>query len=171
MCPRKVVFNVTHYMDYHPGGWDELVRGAGRDATDMFNEIHRCKYHFISKRLIQFSFRWVNYQGLLEACVVGKLVEGEPALPNLPPPTMQPPKNGTLNIKHRRGPKTGVDIDEALQLSPHHHSSDIWHLGYFHTAGVKSKILGLIPWLCSGSASKSCLVSRTCTLFSFNACP
>ena len=42
MCSRKVVFNVTHYMDYHPGGWDELVRGAGRDATDMFNEIHRC---------------------------------------------------------------------------------------------------------------------------------
>ena len=41
MCPWKVVFNVTHYMDYHPGGWDELVRGAGRDATDMFNEIHR----------------------------------------------------------------------------------------------------------------------------------
>ena len=65
----------------------------------------------------------------------------------------------------------GVDIDEAIQLSPHHHSSDIWHLGYFHTAGVKSKILGLIPWLCSGPASKSCLVSRTCTLFSFNACP
>ena len=28
-------------MDYHPGGWDELVKGAGRDATDMFNEIHR----------------------------------------------------------------------------------------------------------------------------------
>jgi len=76
MCPQKVVFNVTHYMDYHPGGWDELVRGAGRDATDMFNEIHR----------------WVNYQGLLEACVVGKLVEGEPAPPNLPPPNVEPAK-------------------------------------------------------------------------------
>ena len=42
--------------------------------------------------------RWVNYQGLLEACVVGKLVEGEPALPNLPPPTMEPPKKGMLCI-------------------------------------------------------------------------
>ena len=31
--------------------------------------------------------------------------------------------------------------------------------------------MGMIPWLCSGSASKSCLVSITCTLFSFNACP
>ena len=40
--PAGAVYNVTQYMDYHPGGWDELVRGAGRDATDMFNEIHRC---------------------------------------------------------------------------------------------------------------------------------
>jgi cytochrome-b5 reductase len=35
------VYNVTPYMDFHPGGWEELVQGAGRDATDMFNEIHR----------------------------------------------------------------------------------------------------------------------------------
>ena len=55
MFPQKVVFNVTHYMDYHPGGWDELVRGAGRDATDMFNEIHRC---IISEGLVQFSIKF-----------------------------------------------------------------------------------------------------------------
>ena len=41
MALNGAVYNVTHYMDYHPGGWDELVRGAGRDATDMFNEIHK----------------------------------------------------------------------------------------------------------------------------------
>ena len=41
MALNGVVFNVTDYMDFHPGGWDELVKGAGRDATDMFNEIHR----------------------------------------------------------------------------------------------------------------------------------
>ena len=98
MCPRKVVFNVTHYMDYHPGGWDELVRGAGRDATDMFNEIHRCIHIWKLGSFFCQICRWVNYQGLLEACVVGKLVEGEPALPNLPPPTMEPPKNGKFNI-------------------------------------------------------------------------
>merc|ERR1719318_2425227 len=78
MALNGVVFNVTHYMDYHPGGWDELVRGAGRDATDMFNEIHR----------------WVNYQGLLEACLVGKLVD-EPEKPALPPPVL-PPKPAAL---------------------------------------------------------------------------
>ena len=41
MALNGAVYNVTHYMDYHPGGWDELVRGAGKDATDMFNEIHK----------------------------------------------------------------------------------------------------------------------------------
>lgn len=46
-----------------------MVRGAGKDATDLFNEYHR----------------WVNYQGLLEACLVGKLVDGpEPKKPTKP---------------------------------------------------------------------------------------
>ena len=40
----------------------------------------------------------MNYQGLLEACVVGKLVEGEPPLPNLPSPAMEPSKKGMLYI-------------------------------------------------------------------------
>ena len=35
------VYNVTAYMEYHPGGWDELIKGAGRDATDLFNDAHR----------------------------------------------------------------------------------------------------------------------------------
>ena len=75
MALNGAVYNVTQYMDFHPGGWDELVKGAGRDATDMFNEIHK----------------WVNYQGMLEACLVGKLVDGpsEEVMP--PPPKMTGP--------------------------------------------------------------------------------
>ena len=53
------VYNVTPYMDFHPGGWDELIKGAGRDATDMFNDVHS----------------WVNYESMLAACLVGKLVD------------------------------------------------------------------------------------------------
>ncbi len=41
MAINGVVYNVTQYMDYHPGGWDELVKGAGKDATNLFNEVHR----------------------------------------------------------------------------------------------------------------------------------
>lgn len=44
-------------MEYHPGGWDELMKGAGKEATDLFNEVHR----------------WVNYESMLQACLVGKL--------------------------------------------------------------------------------------------------
>ena len=57
-------------MEYHPGGWDELVRGAGIDATDLFNEVHR----------------WVNYESMLAACVVGKLVDESEVKP-APVPT------------------------------------------------------------------------------------
>ena len=45
-------------MDYHPGGEDELLRGAGVDATNLFNEVHQ----------------WVNYESMLKACLVGKLI-------------------------------------------------------------------------------------------------
>lgn len=33
------MFNVTPYIQYHPGGVDEILRGAGKDATDLFNEV------------------------------------------------------------------------------------------------------------------------------------
>ena len=39
MALNGAVYNVTQYMDFHPGGWEELVKGVGRDATDMFNEV------------------------------------------------------------------------------------------------------------------------------------
>lgn len=80
MALNGAVYNVTHYMDFHPGGWEELIKGVGRDATDMFNEVHK----------------WVNYQSMLESCLVGKLVDGpaetmmtppKPPAPSLPPPT------------------------------------------------------------------------------------
>ena len=79
MAINGAVFNVTVYMDFHPGGWDELNKGVGMDATDLFNEVHR----------------WVNYEALLAACLVGKLVDGPPELePTIsePKPTLSEPK-------------------------------------------------------------------------------
>ena len=46
---RGKVYNVTQYMDFHPGGVDELMKGVGKDATKIFNEVHA----------------WVNYEQLL----------------------------------------------------------------------------------------------------------
>ncbi|XP_050534096.1 cytochrome b5 reductase 4 isoform X7 [Daktulosphaira vitifoliae] len=58
---RGTVYNVTHYMDFHPGGVDELVRGIGTDATKLFSEIHA----------------WVNYESILQKCIIGRLVNEE----------------------------------------------------------------------------------------------
>ncbi|XP_037073112.1 cytochrome b5 reductase 4-like [Pollicipes pollicipes] len=52
------VYNVSRYVEYHPGGADELMRGVGADATDLFDSVHR----------------WVNYEGMLKKCLVGKYV-------------------------------------------------------------------------------------------------
>ncbi|XP_037954496.1 cytochrome b5 reductase 4-like isoform X1 [Teleopsis dalmanni] len=57
MAIRGKVYNVTRYMDFHPGGVDELMRGVGRDATKLFDEVHA----------------WVNYQQLLNKCLIGPL--------------------------------------------------------------------------------------------------
>ncbi|KAL1222267.1 Cytochrome b5 domain-containing protein RLF [Cardamine amara subsp. amara] len=51
------VYNITPYMNFHPGGVDMLIKVAGRDGTSLFN-----KYH-----------AWVNYDILLEKCLVGFL--------------------------------------------------------------------------------------------------
>ncbi|XP_022229502.2 cytochrome b5 reductase 4 [Drosophila obscura] len=62
MAIRGRVFNVTRYMDFHPGGVDELMRGVGRDATKLFDEVHA----------------WVNYPQLLGKCYIGPLKENVP---------------------------------------------------------------------------------------------
>ncbi|ROW14234.1 hypothetical protein VPNG_04319 [Cytospora leucostoma] len=53
------VYNFTPYLPFHPGGRAELLRGAGRDGTRMFGEVHP----------------WVNYETMLSACLVGILVD------------------------------------------------------------------------------------------------
>lgn len=36
-----LVYNVTPYMDYHPGGEDELMKAAGIDGTDLFDQVRK----------------------------------------------------------------------------------------------------------------------------------
>ncbi|XP_062427029.1 cytochrome b5 reductase 4 isoform X2 [Rhea pennata] len=52
-----LVYNVTPYMEYHPGGEDELMKAAGMDGTDLFDQVHR----------------WVNYESMLKECLVGRM--------------------------------------------------------------------------------------------------
>jgi len=52
------VYNITPYLSFHPGGEKELMRVAGRDGTKLFAATHG----------------WVNYDFMLDACLVGFLV-------------------------------------------------------------------------------------------------
>ena len=61
---RGKVYDIGPYLPFHPGGEAEIMKGAGRGAERLFMEVHP----------------WVNWEGMLGACVVGVLVgdgEGE----------------------------------------------------------------------------------------------
>ena len=34
-----VVYNITHYLSFHPGGHAELMKAAGTDCTLLFNQV------------------------------------------------------------------------------------------------------------------------------------
>ncbi len=55
------VYNITPYLPYHPGGVPELMKAAGSDGTKLFGEIHP----------------WVNWEGMLEYCLIGVAVGEE----------------------------------------------------------------------------------------------
>ncbi|KAM4058753.1 cytochrome b5-like heme/steroid binding domain-containing protein [Hirsutella rhossiliensis] len=59
MAINGKVYNITPYAQFHPGGVPELMRGAGRDGTKLFGEVHP----------------WVNYETMLAACLIGLLVD------------------------------------------------------------------------------------------------
>uniref|UniRef100_A0A0K0DEE6 Cytochrome-b5 reductase n=1 Tax=Angiostrongylus cantonensis TaxID=6313 RepID=A0A0K0DEE6_ANGCA len=50
------VYDVTSYLEFHPGGIPELMRAAGNDSTGLFNHYHP----------------WVNYERMLKSCLVGR---------------------------------------------------------------------------------------------------
>lgn len=96
ICLDRQVYNVTPYLDFHPGGVDQLLKGAGKDATDLFNSIHS----------------WVNYGGMLKKCYVGKLKPGTNAAkaPLSPGPTKKAgsPKTPSAAKAEPPQPKTLV---------------------------------------------------------------
>lgn len=56
---RGKVYCVKEYLSFHPGGEEILKPCKGKDVTELFN-----KYH-----------RWVNFERMLETCLIGVYVE------------------------------------------------------------------------------------------------
>ncbi|KAM6460669.1 cytochrome b5 reductase 4 isoform 1-T1 [Liasis olivaceus] len=83
ICIRGLVYNVTPYMEYHPGGEDELMKAAGADGTDLFDQVHR----------------WVNYESMLKECLIGRIaLKPLASLKEICPPVTE--ENRTLNATH-----------------------------------------------------------------------
>ncbi|CAD8101256.1 unnamed protein product [Paramecium sonneborni] len=51
------VYDISLYLDYHPGGVEKLMLGAGKDCTKLFNQFHS----------------WVNGHAFLEQDYIGNL--------------------------------------------------------------------------------------------------
>uniref|UniRef100_A0A182QPT9 Cytochrome-b5 reductase n=1 Tax=Anopheles farauti TaxID=69004 RepID=A0A182QPT9_9DIPT len=118
MAIRGKVYNVTRYMNFHPGGADELMRGVGKDATRLFEEVHA----------------WVNYESLLAKCYIGplrttvniSLVDSifsdnpNSKLPPPPPSFAQASKaSASLTVTATTGTSpTGKDTIDVAPLSP-----------------------------------------------------
>lgn len=56
------VYDITLYLDFHPGSKKELMKGAGKDCTELYNQVHP----------------WVSIDGLLGNLCLGSVVPTAP---------------------------------------------------------------------------------------------
>lgn len=103
-----IVFNVTRYMDFHPGGVDELMRGVGKDATKLFENVHA----------------WVNYQSILKKCVVGRLSRGVSSTSSISSIT----ERSVSSANNRSSVTLGLSKSSTAQKTVEENSSDSFNV-------------------------------------------
>lgn len=89
MVLRGYVYDVTHYIPFHPGGVEDLVRGAGGDGTSLFEEVHP----------------WVNFAAMLKNFKIGIFV---------PPKSKDKPTTNKMDIFEWR---PSLVLHERKQIS------------------------------------------------------
>ena len=86
---HQKIYNITPFLDYHPGGRDILLKYAGQDATHAFRKFFSVVDRIlvslmtycpilililsiiISRTLVEHYHNWVNAERILDACLVG----------------------------------------------------------------------------------------------------
>ena len=100
MALKGRVYNVTPYLEYHPGGIDEMMRGAGVDGSMLFDQTHK----------------FVNFESMLSRCLVGFLVdsnnEASVSKPIISKPTLLLPTDINVNPKAKDNniPKAKISL-------------------------------------------------------------
>lgn len=87
---RGKVYNITPYLEFHPGGIPEIMRGAGKDATDLFDEVHK----------------WVNAESMLEKCYIGPIAVTSPSA-----------RNKRLDSLKSTGSSSSLQVPNSLAVS------------------------------------------------------
>ena len=93
------VYNITQYLDYHPGGVDMLMKGGGKDCTSLFN-----KYH-----------SWVNIDGLLSKCLIGILVDNDKNISITEDEEQEEQNQQDVNVDVEKDVKEEVTQEDVLQ--------------------------------------------------------
>ena len=67
------VYDLTSYIEYHPGGPNALIPYAGKDISSEFG-IFIASNVIVFKLCLDFNHSWVNYEMLLDTCLRGFLI-------------------------------------------------------------------------------------------------
>ena len=60
---------MTEYFEYHPGGEEELLRGIGIDATDLFDQVSS---RINAERMPQFKLHHSKITSIMILCILWK---------------------------------------------------------------------------------------------------
>lgn len=73
MVLKGKIYDVTRYMDYHPGGRKKLMEAAGADGTTLFSKEKKPILNPENFKFLVSYHPWVNLSFILEKYYIGDL--------------------------------------------------------------------------------------------------
>ncbi|XP_033116917.1 cytochrome b5 reductase 4-like, partial [Anneissia japonica] len=136
---RGRVYNITPYMEYHPGGADELIKGAGIDGTALFNDIHQ----------------WVNFESMLAKCYIGRLKTTFSVPTKVPPKSKLKASVATQNSSKLTPPNTGVNLKNIEKYEGKPRARYDWYQN-------SSSVIITVYAKCQMMTTNSVIIDRSC---------